>query len=328
MIMIDLKNAENELLALLNQDKNNWVLIYRLMDQVEKEKAYEATNRSYTQWVNSLADKAKVHVSLLWARKKAGNAYDEYAKRLEAKGIQAPALEEISVSPDNINLVAKIAGSNSDVADDLIAKVATNELHRADLKKAWADVKEERLKKGISPTRKSRHSEEVESGVSMTTIIKLELMNSSEWLSKVVNDYYKYLPGPLYKALPELAVRPGTSKSARRIDMAALETFTNEEIPGNHDLTLHGIEIKISKGDLLHDSKMQEYTDYCDYFWVAIPEDLIEEAKGYALEDWGILAYHRNKSGSGELRCIKKANKLNAPMREFALVEAIRRKLK
>ena len=79
--MIDLENTEHELLSLLNQDKHNWVQIYRLMDQVDKEKAYTATSKSFTQWVNTLADKAKVHVSLLWARKKAGAAYDEYVKR-------------------------------------------------------------------------------------------------------------------------------------------------------------------------------------------------------------------------------------------------------
>lgn len=67
--------------------------------------------------------------------KKAGAAYDEYVKRAEAKGVQVAPLEELNVSPDNINLVAKIAGSNNEVADDLIQKVANNELHRSDLKK-------------------------------------------------------------------------------------------------------------------------------------------------------------------------------------------------
>lgn len=73
---------------------------------------------------------------------------------------------------------------------------------------------------------------------------------------------------------------------------------------------------------------MQEYTDYCDYFWLAVPEELQHEAEEYVLDDWGILIYHRNEDGSGELQCIKKPNRLDAPMREFALVEAIKRNLK
>ena len=57
---------------------------------------------------------------------------------------------------------------------------------------------------------------------------------------------------------------------------------------------------------------------------ISLPED----AKEYALDEWGILAYYRKEDGSGEIKCIKKAEKLDAPMREFALVEAIRRRLK
>lgn len=79
---------------------------------------------------------------------------------------------------------------------------------------------------------------------------------------------------------------------------------------------------------MLHDTKMQEYADYCDYFWLAIPEELLDDAIDYVLDNWGILVYHRNKDGSGELQCLKKPKKLNATMREFALVEAIKRNLK
>ena len=48
----------------------------------------------------------------------------------------------------------------------------------------------------------------------------------------------------------------------------------------------------------------------------------------YVLDDWGILVYHRNKDGSGELQCFQKPKKLCATMREYALVEAIKRNLK
>lgn len=325
--MIDLQTAEQNLIALLNQDKNNWVQIYRLMDQVDREKAYTATSKSFTQWVNALADKVKVHVSLLWARKKAGAAYDEYVRRAESKGIKAAPLEDLNVSPDNINLVTKIAGSNDAVADDLIQKVANNELHRADLKKAWSEVKYERIRHGISPTRTSRHAENVEQSISMTDTIQLAISGGSSWLAKTI-DGYSESTSCMYKALTELAVRTGTSRSARRIDVAVLENLTNSMIHGNHDLTFHGIEIKISKGDLQHDTKMQEYTDYCDYFWLAVPEELQHEAEEYILDDWGILIYHRNEDGTGELQCIRKPNRLDAPMREFALVEAIKRNLK
>lgn len=87
---------------------------------------------------------------------------------------------------------------------------------------------------------------------------------------------------------PYLSNRPGTSKSARRIDVAVIEDITNS----------------------------------------TIPEELVDDVIDYVLDDWGILVYHRNKDGSGELRCLQKPKKLNATMREFALVEAIKRNLK
>lgn len=139
----------------------------------------------------------------------------------------------------------------------------------------------------------------------MTDTIRLSLVNNKQWLTRTLDGYSEEF-SCLYKALTELAVRPGTSKSARRIDIAVIEDITNSTIQGNHDITVHGIEIKISKWDLLNDTKMQEYADYCDYFWLAIPEELTDDAIDYVLDDWGILVYHRNKNGSGELRCFQK----------------------
>lgn len=124
------------------------------------------------------------------------------------------------------------------------------------------------------------------------------------------------------------AIRQQVKRYEDELNGHVIEDITNRTIQGNHDITVHGIEIKISKGDLLNDTKMQEYADYCDYFWLAIPEELTEDAIDYVLDDWGILVYHRNKDGSGELQSFQKPKKLNATMREYALVEAIKRNLK
>ena len=83
----------------------------------------------------------------------------------------------------------------------------------------------------------------------MTDTIQLSLVNNKKWLTKTIDGYSDQC-SYVYKALTELAVRPGTSKSARRIDVAVIEDITNSTIPGDHDITVHGIEIKISKGDL------------------------------------------------------------------------------
>lgn len=66
----NIEKIEEELQTLLSEDKKSWVKIYELMEEVEEEKLYEGKYRSFTAWVNELAIKSKVHVSLLWSRKK------------------------------------------------------------------------------------------------------------------------------------------------------------------------------------------------------------------------------------------------------------------
>lgn len=318
--MINIKAVENELIDLLTQDKKNWVHIYRLMEQVEKEHAY--TTKSFTQWVNNLADKAKVHVSVLWARKKAGSVYDSYIQRATQSGKCPKPLEDVKISPDNINLVSKIAGNNSAVADELLEKVINNELHRTDLKKAWKEVKEERVAKGLSPTRQTRHDIEPIEVTNATDVISAKailysLENNIEWLISTI-DNYKDRVDHCYKILPEFAVRTGTSHHARRIDAAVFENYSIAA--GSNDLKVHGIEIKVSKNDLLNDDKMAEYADYCNYFWLAIPQALIQYAESYILDTWGILVFDE-----GKITCHKRAKEFDAIMREDSLIEAIKR---
>ncbi len=123
---------------------------------------------------------------------------------------------------------------------------------------------------------------------------------------------------PCYKVLPELAVRPGTSHNARRIDAAVFEDL-NKSVH-DFDVDIHGIEIKVDKNDLLGDHKMAEYTSYVDYFWIAIPEDLISFAEECALPTWGILVFR-----NGIIHVQHRAARLEAIMRSDTLVEAVKR---
>ena len=151
---------ENELETLLSADKKSWVRIYELMDSVEKEKLYTDKFSSYTKWVNALADKAKVHVSLLWNRKKAGRVYAAYEERAKACGRTVPSMNAIQVSADNFNLIEKIAGNNTDVADELIDKVLQGDMKRSDLKNAWQTVKADREASGKKIVRVNAYDKE------------------------------------------------------------------------------------------------------------------------------------------------------------------------
>lgn len=329
----DIKSIEDELSTLIASDKKSWIRIYELMEEVDRESLYQAEYRSYTAWVNSLAERFKVHVSLLWSRKKAGKVYSEYAARMAKRGVEVAAIESISVSPDNFVLVEKIAGRNADVADDLIQKVVDGDLKRSDLKNAWAMARYEREERGEKATfsngyerKKAMESKEsTESNKATATDIVLALSKSSgDWLKKCYGDdvYVNLNVGVIkkdcrHRLLTEFAVQTGSSRHARRIDALVVETYSVED---QYSVGLHGIEIKVSKSDLKRDHKMQEYADYCDYFWIAIPEELVDTAKDLIVDGWGILAYDKN---NGNMEPVVRAKRHDAIFRDMSMSTAL-----
>ena len=302
-----LEQIEATLQDLVASDKSSWVKIYELMEKVDNEKMYAGKYRSYTAWVNEFATKAKVHVSLLWSRKKAGKMYAEYAARAADRGELVADVHEINCSPDNFVLIEKIAGSNTAVADDLTKKVIEGNLGRKDLKNAWATVKAERSKKGeksvrvnaydksssslsfLSEEGKEKGKEEREDKKEKEDILLsasdiVLSLRDREWIPGKIEKSYQQ---DKYNVMTEFSVQTGTSRHARRIDALVIENMTPVE---SNRISMHGIEIKVDKSDLLGDHKMQEYIDFVDFFWLAVPETLIKEAKSIIADGWGILS--------------------------------------
>lgn len=311
---------ETELESILSSDKKSWVRIYELMDTVEREKLYSDQYSSYTKWVNALADKAKVHVSLLWNRKKAGRVYSAYEERAKERGRTVPSMNAIQVSADNFNLIEKIAGNNTDVADELIDKVLQGEMKRSDLKNAWQTVKADREASGKKIVRVNAYDKEgVDIKTETITAADIVLaLSRPAWLKNSVDTYSDRYTQSKYRVLTEFAVCTGTSHHARRIDALVLENHTVEaEKPYN--LHAHAIEIKVSKHDLLSDHKMQEYTDYADFFWIAVPEELKADAESIMLNDWGLITIDEKK----ELHVIKKAELHDAFFRDQTVETAL-----
>ena len=112
----------------------------------------------------------------------------------------------------------------------------------------------------------------------------------------------------------------GSSRHSRRIDMLIVE-----ESAGNNKITLNGIEIKVAKGDLVNDHKMQEYTAFVDRFYIAIPDnpDLIAAAQSVRLPSWGILAVDQ----VGTVREVEPAGDLTAVMRLETLTSVVQKLL-
>ena len=297
---MDLSTIEKEIQTVIEADKASWIRIYQLMSEVESEKLYENTYSSYTQWVNKIAENMHIHVSLLWRRKKAGAFYSEYLKRMQARGKEVSFNDLEHVSPDNLVLAERIAGNNTAVADHLIEKIQQGELKRKDLSSALAAAKRCRAEKGIPDPingydkKKQQKTSEV-SGTKpdQKKITALDITAALEiyrhWIGEPVE---KQGRAPKYKVFTEFGVDSPGTRNARRIDALVAETLTTKH---PRQIKLHGIEIKVSRSDLEHDDKMSEYTQYIDYFWIAVPPYLITDAKNLTLPEWGILAVDQEK---------------------------------
>lgn len=131
-----LNEIEGQLSQYLAADKKNWIQTYLLMSEVQDKELYVVNYRSYTKWVNHLADSLSIHVSTLWARLKARKNYAEYASRARDQGRTVPKIEEIDVSPDSLNLCAKVAGKNAVEMDKLVDQVVAGDLTRENLRQA------------------------------------------------------------------------------------------------------------------------------------------------------------------------------------------------
>lgn len=354
----NLNIIEKELDQLISDDKKSWIKIYKLLETVETQRLYTTNYRSFTAWINSLSTKLKIHVSVLWSRKKAGKIYSEYLSRAHAAGRSVTTLDDTaapSIPPESINYIDKIAGSNTAVADDLMDKLLNGNLSRNQLKSAWETVKAGRAATGIKP-RVNAHdaykdavsdatSTNNEKQITAADIV-LALTTSSEWLSHIgigtdastaspiipnLTNHRSDRPDrhvtPKYRVMPEFAVRTGTSHFARRIDALVLENHTIEQLRDkNYELHLHAVEIKVDRHDLLGDHKMQEYCDFADFFWIAVPAVLEEDARSILAPGWGLLVITDDadsKRFSRSVRVAEKAKMSSGVMRDQTLSTAL-----
>lgn len=306
--MENLNTIEKELSNLIEVDKKNWTHFYLLLKKVEEQKLYEDKYKSYTQWVKSFCIATKTHESIIWNRKKAGKVYDTYVKKQKEKGLESKQITDINVSADSLVLLDKINKYDEDVASKLVDKVLNKEITKKDLREVYKSIRPEQPStnphiKIISPT-EGDVKEPIENTITASEIVST--LCNIEWLGdKAQRKYFKSsFEQDKYRAFTEFPCYTGTSRKSRRMDMLIVENITTEN---TWNLNLHCIEIKVSKSDLLNDTKYTEYTEFVDFMWLAIPKELVEVAKENKFKECGIIVIDDNKA-----KIIEKANKIDA----------------
>lgn len=325
-----LNDIEGQLGQYLAADKKNWIQTYLLMSEVQEKELYVVNYRSFTKWVNHLADSLSIHVSTLWARLKAGKNYAEYASRAREQGRTVPKIEEIDVSPDSLNLCVKVAGKNAVEMDKLVDQVVAGDLTRDNLRQA---AKARKAAGGFVATSKfdciqAKDRTEMEEKITAADIILA--LQSSSWLFSQSTDnpiWEKVITDPResvkktyikekYRIFEEFPVNSGTSRHSRRLDALIAENIS-VPLHADNPVNLIGVEIKVDINDLKNDCKMQEYTDFVDQFYLAIPDeqDIVNAALSTKLDSWGLLTVSKDR----QIKVLQTADKLPAIMRDKTL---------
>ena len=318
---MDLKHIESELSSLIEADKKNWTHFYILLKEVEDKELWKDNYKSFTQWVKNFCIKTKTHESIIWNRKKAGKVYDSYKEVQASKGIEVKPIEEVSVSADSLVLLDKINKYDKEVASDLTEKVLNKGITKKDLREVYKSLRPEKPSNNpqikhiseLEPEEQPKEPDNKNNSITAAEIVST--LYKSDWLTdkKVTRKYFKTsFEQDKYRAFTEFPTFTGTSKKSRRMDLLICENITTEN---TWDLNLHCIEIKVSKGDLLNDSKYTEYTEFVNYMWLAIPHDLIEVAQENKFNECGIIAIDKNKKA----KIIVSAQELKPLRREDTL---------
>ena len=214
--------------------------------------------------------------------------------------------------------------------DKLVDQVIAGDLTRDNLRQA---AKARKAAGGFVATSKfdciqAKDRTEMEEKINAADIILA--LQSSNWLfeqaitnpvwEKVITDpretVKKNYIKEKYRIFEEFSVDPGTSHHSRRLDALIAE---NISVPARADnpVNLIGVEIKVDINDLKNDCKMQEYTDFVDQFYLAVPdeEDIVNAALSIKLDTWGLIIISKD----GQIKVLQTADKLPAIMRDKTL---------
>lgn len=318
--MNELQRLESELITLAQQDKKTWVSFYKLMKEVQDKELYKETNATFTAWVKSFSIKCGLHESSLWNRLKAGKVYESYQKVQERKGISTAPIDELDVSVDSLVLLDKINKKSEEVGAELVDKVLNKELTREDLRETYKQLGGDQrvaTRKAKIDAGEDIEDKSLEDMVTSAAIVKA--LSKPIWLGNVEykksDRFVSAEKRDKYTTFTEFSVQTGTSRKSRRIDLVAVENLTMDE----WGINIHGVEIKVSKGDLVNDTKYMEYAESVDYLWLAVPDNLVETALETKAASVGIIVIDKDNNAVISVQ----ATKLTPLSRENTLTNII-----
>lgn len=142
--------------------------------------------------------------------------------------------------------------------------------------------------------------------------------NVKFWTAQDIEDHLRNrFCQPTWAFIPQVRNATGYLRQVRTADAIAMGLYPSR------GLYLHGIEIKIFKNDwkkeLLNPEKSEELSQFCDFWWLAAPKDIIDP--GDMPTNWGLMVPHGNS-----MRVIKDAKILTPESIDKPFLAAILRR--
>ena len=302
--MNNLVDIEKQLIELFISERKNWVSIYLLLKIVDEEILWRGNYNSYTQWIKEFAVRSKVHESSIWHIKKMGAVYEKYSKKMEAKGMKVDDIKNTKVSANNLVVLEKISKYSPERTEELVEKIFKKEITKNDLEEIYRAVRPSKINNENNnsiafKTDGEIRTEKIKNNIKASTILST-LYEYENWLGqKKVRKYFKssYEQDKI-QCFSEFPVYTGSTKKSRRIDFLAVENMTTDNL---WELNIHGIEIKVTESDFINDEKYTEYTEFVDYFYLAVPEELKDIALKNKFKDCGLIVISKDKTNKFRL---------------------------
>lgn len=289
---------------------------------VDEEILWRGNYNSYTQWIKEFAVRSKVHESSIWHIKKMGAVYEKYSKKMEAKGMKVDDIKNTKVSANNLVVLEKISKYSPERTEELVEKIFKKEITKNDLEEIYRAVRPSKINNENNnsiafKTDGEIRTEKIKNNIKASTILST-LYEYENWLGqKKVRKYFKssYEQDKI-QCFSEFPVYTGSTKKSRRIDFLAVENMTTENL---WELNIHGIEIKVTESDFINDEKYTEYTEFVDYFYLAVPEELKDIALKNKFKDCGLIVISKDKTNKFIAKVIEAPARLNPLRREDTL---------
>lgn len=141
----------------------------------------------------------------------------------------------------------------------------------------------------------------------------MEYYNASDLEEKIRNRFCS----PAYAFIPQVRNQTGYQKDIRTCDALAMGLWSSR------GLFLNGFEIKVSRNDWLNElknpEKAEEIAQYCDFWWVVAPRDVVKVDE--VPVNWGLMIPFGHT-----LKVIKKAEQLKTANIDKLFLAAILRR--